>query len=71
MPHRFNTVGDICAIECDILMLYNTSRIQNCLLAAVVKSTFSSLCCLGLNSDYHALAPDLGKLTSASKAQCL
>lgn len=52
------------------LMLYDTSRIQNDLLAAMVKSTFSRVACLGLKSDCRALAQDLSKAHWCLEAPC-
>lgn len=52
------------------LMLSDTSRIQNNLLAAMVKSTFLRVACLGLKSDCRALAEDLSKAHWCLKAPC-
>lgn len=51
MLQWYNTRWDIHVTECCALILYDTSRIKNGLLAAVVTSTFSCVYCPGLNSD--------------------
>lgn len=40
MLQWFHTIGDSHVIDCYILKLYDTSRIQNGLFSALVESTF-------------------------------